>query len=181
MKGIVFSEFLEMVEERFGYELVDTLLIESELPSKGVYTAVGTYDFAEMVTLIKGLSKHTGLEISFLLKEYGFHFFSVLQKSYPQFLDRTKTAFQFLASIENHIHVEVQKLYPEAELPTFDTNLFSPGHLEMVYRSERSMADFAEGLIEKSLEYYGEKAEIVRQNIEADGSVVKFVLKQNGK
>lgn len=179
MKGIVFSEFLEMVEERFGYELVDTILVESELSSKGVYTAVGTYDFSEMVTLLKGLSSHTGLEISFLLKEYGFHFFSVIKKSYPQFLDRTKTAFQFLASIENHIHVEVQKLYPEAELPTFDTNLFSPGHLEMVYRSERSMADFAEGLIEKSLEYFGEEAEIVRHNIEADGSVVKFVLRQN--
>ena len=178
MKGIVFSEFLEMVEERFGYELVDKLLIESELPSQGVYTAVGTYDFTEMVVLIKGLSKHTGLEISFLLKEYGFHFFDVLQKSYPQFLDRTKTAFQFLASIENHIHVEVQKLYPEAELPTFDTNLFSPGHLEMVYRSERSMADFAEGLIEKSLEYFGEAAVIVRHNLKEDGSVVKFVLKQ---
>ncbi len=178
MKGIVFSEFLEMVEERFGYELVDTLLVESELKSKGIYTAVGTYDFAEMVTLITGLSKHTGLEVSFLLKEYGFHFFGVIQKSYPHFLDRTKTAFQFLASIENHIHVEVQKLYPEAELPTFDTNLFSPGHLEMIYRSERSMADFAEGLIEKSLEFFGEEAEIVRENIKADGSVVKFVLKQ---
>jgi len=168
-----------MVEERFGYELVDKLIVESKLPSKGVYTAVGTYDFAEMVVLITGLSEHTGLEISFLLKEYGFHFFDVLQKSYPQFLDRTKTAFQFLASIENHIHVEVQKLYPEAELPTFDTNLFTPGHLEMVYRSERSMADFAEGLIEKSLEYYEEEAEIIRQNIEEDGSVVKFILKQN--
>jgi hypothetical protein len=179
MKGIVFSEFLEMVEERFGYELVDKLIIESKLPSKGVYTTVGTYDFGEMVILVKGLSKHTGLEISFLLKEYGFHFFSVMQKSYPHFLDRTKTAFQFLASIENHIHIEVQKLYPEAELPSFDTNLFSPGHLEMIYRSERSMADFAEGLIEKSLEFYGEEAEIVRENIAADGSIVKFILRQN--
>ena len=179
MKGIVFSEFLEMVEERFGYELVDTLLVESELSSKGVYTTVGTYDFGEMVVLVKGLSKHTGLEISVLLKEYGFHFFSVIEKSYPHFLDRTKTAFQFLASIENHIHVEVQKLYPEAELPTFDTNLFSPGHLEMIYRSERSMADFAEGLIVKSLDFFGEEAEIVRENLAEDGSVVKFVLKQN--
>lgn len=179
MKGIVFSEFLEMVEEKFGYELVDTLLVESDLPSNGVYTSVGTYDFAEMVILVKGLSAHTNLEVSFLLKEYGFHFFSVIQKSYPQFLSRTKTAFQFLASVENHIHVEVQKLYPDAELPTFDVNLFSPGHLEMTYRSERSMADFAEGLIEKSLEHFGEKAVIVRQNIKEDGSIVKFILKQD--
>lgn len=29
-------------------------------------------------------------------------------------------AFQFLKNIENYIHVEVRKLYPDAELPTFE-------------------------------------------------------------
>lgn len=178
MKGIVFTEFLEMVEKRFGDELADTIIVENDLASDGVYTAVGTYDFGEMVLLLKSLQKHTGLEISFLLKEYGLYFFEVLKSSYPHFLDRTKSAFEFLASIENHIHVEVKKLYPEAQLPSFDTSLLSPDHLELVYRSERSMADFAEGLIEKSLEHFNEKAEIIRESMTEDGSVVKFILKK---
>ncbi|MBT8311465.1 MAG: hypothetical protein HKP23_01335, partial [Flavobacteriaceae bacterium] len=39
MKGIVFTEFLEMVEDKFGLEVVDTIIEKAELPSEGVYTA----------------------------------------------------------------------------------------------------------------------------------------------
>ena len=35
MKGIVFTEFLEMVEEKYGYEVVDQIIEESKLPSGG--------------------------------------------------------------------------------------------------------------------------------------------------
>ena len=31
MKGIVFTEFLEMVEEKFGYEMVDEIIAEGEI------------------------------------------------------------------------------------------------------------------------------------------------------
>ena len=52
MKGLVFTEFLEMVESKFGLEVVDNIIEHSELPSGGVYTSVGTYDFNEMLSLI---------------------------------------------------------------------------------------------------------------------------------
>jgi hypothetical protein len=51
MKGIVFTEFIEMVEQRFGYEIVDELLTETELPSGGAYTAIGTYSHHEIVAI----------------------------------------------------------------------------------------------------------------------------------
>ena len=50
MKGIVFTEFLEMVETKFGLETVDNIIENSDLKSEGIYTSVGTYDFNEMVT-----------------------------------------------------------------------------------------------------------------------------------
>ena len=40
MKGIVFTEFLEMVEEKFDLETLDKIIINSKLPSEGVYTSV---------------------------------------------------------------------------------------------------------------------------------------------
>ena len=49
MKGIVFTEFLEMVEASYGLQTVDTIIENASLPSEGAYTAVGTYDFNEMV------------------------------------------------------------------------------------------------------------------------------------
>ena len=52
MKGIVFTEFLEMVEQRFSPEIADRLIDESDLPSGGIYTAVGTYEHTEIVTYV---------------------------------------------------------------------------------------------------------------------------------
>ena len=44
MKGMVFTELLDMVEDKFGIDMVDSIIEDADLPvSKGVYTAVGTY------------------------------------------------------------------------------------------------------------------------------------------
>ena len=40
MKGIVFTEFLDMVEKEFGYETVDHIIENSELSSNGIYTCL---------------------------------------------------------------------------------------------------------------------------------------------
>lgn len=176
MKGIVFTEFLEMVEEKFGYEMVDEIIAEEELPSGGSYTSVGTYSHAEMVQLIVGLSKKTQKNVPALLKAFGLYFFDTLEKNYPQFLQATDNAFDFLESIENYIHVEVRKLYPDAELPSFETQLLADNTLEMIYTSERAMSDFAEGLMERAIGHYGESATIDRKVLTEDGKKVQFIV-----
>jgi hypothetical protein len=84
-------------------------------------------------------------------------------KNYGHFFSHTKDAFEFLESIENYIHVEVHKLYPDAELPRFTTRRPGRRSLEMIYQSERSMGDLAEGLIAACLEHFKEKATISRK------------------
>ena len=79
MKGIVFTEFLDLVEEKFGLEMVDTIISSSDLASKGAYTSVGTYSFSEMLQLLQHLSEKTGLSIDTLLLVYGEHFFGVIE------------------------------------------------------------------------------------------------------
>ncbi len=178
MKGIVFTEFIEMVEKSFGYETVDEMLVSCDLPSKGVYTAVGTYEYDEMLQLVGFLHKKTKLPVPDLLKTFGQYLFGTFEKNYGVFFDKEDNAFDFFESIENHIHVEVKKLYPDAQLPTFDTTRISDNILEMVYKSERKMADFAMGLIEKTLIRYNERARISRENIEEDGSIVRFLIEK---
>lgn len=176
MKGIVFTEFLEMVEKSHGYEMVDQLLTDNELPSGGVYTAIGTYEHKEMVTLVVDLSKKTKQPVPNLLNSFGQYLFGTFEKGYPSFFQNSSTAFDFLESIEVHIHVEVKKLYPDAQLPRFKTQRKGKDTLEMIYYSDRSMADFALGLIEKTLEYYGEEATIAKEDLTESGSEVKFII-----
>jgi len=176
MKGLVFTEFLEMVETRFGYRLVDRLLTENDLPSGGIYTTVGTYDHTEMLALLNGLSQHTQTPVSDLLRTYGRYLFGKLTKNYRHFMDHADSTFGLLTSIQHHIHVEVRKLYPDAELPQFTIEKSTADQLIMRYESERKLADFAYGLIEGCLDYFGEKAEIMQTNLVADGSVVRFTI-----
>ena len=80
MKGIVFTEFLELVEDKFGMEMVDEIIEASDLESEGVYTTIGTYNFSEMLQLLKQLSSRTNIAIDDLLLVYGEHFFFSYRK-----------------------------------------------------------------------------------------------------
>ncbi len=179
MKGIVFTEFLELVESKFGLETVDTIINDSDLSSKGIYTAIGTYDFAEMLSLLTHLSTHTNISIDDLLLVYGEHFFDVLAASYPQLIDKYEDPIELLSSIENHIHVEVRKIYPEAELPTFEIISKSKTSLIMMYKSSRAMYNFGLGLMNKTFSHYNAKATILLDKIKEDGTEVKFSITKN--
>ncbi|WP_405369526.1 heme NO-binding domain-containing protein [Nonlabens sp. Asnod2-A12] len=181
MKGIVFTEFLELVEEKFGFEMVDTILSNADLPSNGVYTAVGTYSFSEMLSLLTNLNKETGVPINDLLFVYGEHFFSVVEKSYPTFLEEFTDPIEMLSSIENHIHVEVRKIYPDAELPTFTVVEKTENTLVMIYKSSRAMSSFGKGLMNKTLEHFNAKASILVENIKDNGTEVKFSIEIHGR
>jgi predicted hydrocarbon binding protein len=177
MKGLVFREFLEMVENEFGYETVDTIIEKSKVPSNGVYTSVGTYKAEEMFALVGELSRETNIPVNKLLFTFGKYIFNVFLKSYPVFFEHKKNSFELLADVEGKIHVEVLKLYPEAELPSFDVEMVNDKEMVMVYRSKRSMGDFAEGLIVGCTEFFNEKASIEKEIIEKDGTVVSFRIR----
>ena len=57
MKGMVFTEFLEMVEDKFSPEVADQIIEQANLRSGGIYTSVGTYDHGEMIELVSASAK----------------------------------------------------------------------------------------------------------------------------
>ncbi|MEP3837623.1 MAG: heme NO-binding domain-containing protein [Algibacter sp.] len=179
MKGIVFTEFLELVEDKFGLEMVDNIINASNLESKGVYTSVGTYSFSEMLQLLQHLSANTGISIDDLLLVYSEHFFSVLKDSYPGLIASYKDPIEMISSIENHIHVEVRKIYPDAELPTFEVVEKTDRSLILIYRSSRAMHHFGLGLMNKTFEHFNSSATIVLEKLKEDGTEVKFLINKN--
>lgn len=179
MKGIVFTEFLDLVEEKFGLEMVDQIIEQSELESEGAYTSIGTYRFSEMLQLLQNLSANTGISIDNLLLVYAEHFFNVIEKSYPGLLATYKDPIEMIASIENHIHVEVRKIYPDAELPTFIVEEKTEKSLILIYKSSRAMHHFGLGLMNKTFEHFNSSAEIILEKIKEDGTEVKFIIHKN--
>ena len=179
MKGIVFTEFLDLVEEKFGLEMVDDIISQSKLESKGVYTSIGTYSFSELLQLLQNLKIQTGISIDNLLLIYGEHFFSVIETNYKDLLSSYNDPIEMLASIENHIHVEVRKIYNDAELPTFIIKEKTKKTLILIYKSSRSMHHFGLGLMNKTFEHFNSNATIILEKIKKDGTEVKFIITKN--
>ena len=164
MKGVVFTEFLEMVEATFGLTVLDQIIQGSSLSTGAVYTGVGTYDHRELLQLVTQLSSVTNMPVPDLVRAFGRHLFGRFAQGYSQFFQGIHSTFDFVSTIENHIHVEVRKLYPDAELPSFECRRAGPDRLEMIYRSSRPFADLAYGLIEGCAAHFGEDLRIDQRN-----------------
>ena len=160
MKGIIFTEFLEMVESAHSLDFVDELIDASDLPRDGSYTSVGTYPCSELVSLLMLYSERVGTPPDDLLKAFGHKLFDRFHVLYPEFFGTSKDAFAFLEGVDAYIHMEVRKLYPEAELPSFEPHRDAKGNLALEYRSARPLAALAEGLILGCMDHFGESADL---------------------
>lgn len=178
MKGIIFTEFLEMVEEKFGPEVTELIIEESNLESGGAYTTVGTYSHMELLTMISKLSDKSGLDVEALVKAFAGHFFEMALERYAHMLSGATDSFDILEKVESYIHVEVKKLYPDAELPTFKSQRPDEKTLILEYTSERAMFTFAEGLMEEVMKHFKEDYTIDREMLDEEGSHVRFTIKR---
>lgn len=164
MKGMVFTEFIDMVEDKFGLEVVDDIITSSDLKTGGVYTAVGTYDHTELLTLVDKLSQKVNIAVPDLLRTYGQELFKVFVKKYNPLFTRYDNTLDFLDGVDQHIHVEVSKLYPDAELPKLVFDRTSKDSIILIYESKRKLSDFGIGLIYGCAKYFNEKVSIDTQD-----------------
>lgn len=180
MKGIVFTEFVDYVEDVFGFETTEDMIEQSDLPSGGIYTSVGTYDHTEIITLVTNLSRLTGQPVAELVQSFGVALGNRFVEKFGQFFALETRLFDFLDSVEEYIHVEVYKLYPDAQLPSIVMMERDEFDARMRYRSPRGMDDLAVGLIKASATHYGDTVSIVRESGEdRDGSYVDLNIKRS--
>jgi hypothetical protein len=182
MKGMIFTEFFDMVEEVHGLQMAESLIDQTAPASGGIYTAVGDYDYREIVSYAVALSERTGVPLPELLRAFGSWVFERLFVAhYSGFFAEPRSVFEFLSSIESHIHVEVRKLYPDAQLPRFETDIATPDQMRLTYRSQRPLAEFAMGLIQGCIAHYQEPIVVTMQDLSAGaGTSARFELTRTG-
>jgi hypothetical protein len=153
-----------MAENAFGEAVVDEVIEKADLPSGGAFSRVGNYPCEELMTLVQGFSHHSGIPGAELQRLFGHWMMNSFAQHYPGFFVGKGGSLDMLAAIEGEIHVEVRKLYPDADLPQFDTARPAPDRMQMTYRSPRALADFCQGLIEGCVSHFGETAHIDRKD-----------------
>lgn len=160
MKGLVFTKFLDLVDDRFGEEMTDTIISACPLKSGGAYTSVGTYPASELLQLVGALSERTDITPEALQRAYGQTLFAQFEAIDPKPFRLYRDPFTFLENVDRAIHDDVRALYPDAELPTLATERLSDDVLLFHYQSRRDLPAFCRGLIEGCLAYFRRHAAI---------------------
>ena len=164
MKGFVFTELTELAERKFGEDAMDNVFDNVELSSGGAYTSIGYYAAEELNTLVVELAKRQSICPQVLVHGFGEHLFSQFERQFPRFFTDIDNAFDFLAQVDGVIHVEVRKLYPDAELPRFESSI-EGDRMVIDYFSPRGLADLASGLIDACIAYYGGGIAVKREDL----------------
>ncbi|RJX68360.1 guanylate cyclase [Vibrio sinensis] len=174
MKGIIFTEFMDLVEEKFGLEILDKVLQDAE--DNGVYTSVGSYDHRDLVKLIVQLSQETGVSVEDLQKVFGQSVFQKLYARLPEnaSLLECKNCFQFIRLVEDYIHIEVRKLYAEANPPKFVFISESQSELVFDYHSARCMSHVCLGLVEGCAAHFNQSVSVEMVPQSEDQKHVRF-------
>ncbi len=168
MKGLVFTTFYAHCEESWGAEMLDDIIEDADLPNKGAYTSVGTYPFQEMVALITALVRRTGVPLAQILEGFGHFCFGKWVAYVPAHFEN-KDLFDIMAGVNDFHEYEVRKLYPDAELPSFEVESRDDRTLVLRYVSCKPLADLAAGVIKGAAAFLGEKI-VIRHWPVADGT-----------
>ena len=159
MRGLIFTELYELIEEKFGYEMLDNIIVDAKVPNDGAYSATGNYPFSELLSLVVQLHEKSKLPIETLLEVFGEQLFKKLISAHPQF-DTNMNIIDFLENVELYIHHEVQKLYPDAELPKFDIVSKDTKSFVFYYNSSKQLHHLAKGLILGASNYFNNPVNI---------------------
>lgn len=177
MKGMIFTELLDMIEDGLGLAMKDRVLQRAKPASGGSYTAVGDYKVDELLDLVRALSAETGQPEEDLLESFGAHMFAHFTWNYGRFFSGAHSCFDFLGHVEDYIHVEVRKLYPQAELPAFTYPHRDDTRLVMEYQSPRPLAAFATGLVRAAIAHFAEPVQLAVEDLSAGrGTAARYTL-----
>ena len=160
MKGMLFTELIDFIERNSDIATTEQIIDGAGIERLGAYTAVGNYPHQEMLEIVGSASSILKSRPQELMRQFGKELFPKLYESHPDFFEESvKDASLFLSRVQQHIHDEVVKLYPESSPPKVLVSE-DEGRLLVNYESHRPFALVALGLIEGCYEYFGQPVDV---------------------
>lgn len=176
MKGILFVEFIDFIETHASPETAQKIINKAEVASGGAYSRVGLYDYQELIQLLVASADELEQPAEKLLSLFSDHLMAMFNREYPDFFTDAKSAADILRDLDSHIHVQVKKLYPDAELPSFDYRQ-KDDEIILDYKSPRPLAAVAQALIGACIKHFQTKEQIVSSEIAEDNCSAQFIIR----
>lgn len=161
MKGIVFNLLEDVVSEHHGHDTWEALVDASGV--SGAYTSLGNYPDSDMEALVAAACAALSLDRDTVLRWFGVNAMPLLAERYPTLFEGHTSARTFVDGVNDVIHAEVRKLYPDALCPHFKLAYAEPTELMMDYRSQRQMCALAEGFVQGAAAHFGDQVEFTHE------------------
>lgn len=164
MKGIIFNLLEEVITEEYDEDAWDLLLEAASV--EGAYSSLGSYPDGEFLKLLAEMPAAVHAPREDLIRWFGRKAIPILAERYPIFFEPHDSTRSFLLTLNDIIHPEVRKLYPDADVPVFDFHVREdveslPNQaLALGYRSARRLCTLAEGFIAGAADHYEERVSI---------------------
>ena len=168
MKGVIFNLFEEFVVENWGEEAFEVILDECDLETEEAFVGPGTYPDGDLLQLVGKAVEKVGISLPDAVRAFGKWILPRLMEQVPDSMTAFDHPKPFLQTIHDVIHVEVRKLYKDAQPPAFTYQDPAPDRLIITYRSPRRMYDLMDGLIDGVGDHFNSPIEFTRE-IEPDG------------
>lgn len=178
MKGVIFTELIEMIENLMGLKITNEIIEDAGLENQGAYTAAGTYPYQDLVKLMESLSKHSSTSKEKLLWSYGEYLFYRLTEEYAKKLSESPNAFDFIQQLEQIISMEILKYNPRVSQFMVRVIQQDKNTLEVLYDSEKRISQLIEGALAACIKSFPENISLERKDLTPDGSKVRFILKK---
>ena len=174
MKGVLFNLVEEVVVRLYDEDTWDDILDKAGVG--GVYSSPGNYPDEEMLGIVAAAAEMLQVEVPALLRIVGHHAFDGLARRYSDIVGAQDDTMSFIRHVQDYIHPEVRKLYPDAIVPEFAFEDLDNGRVRMVYTSPRGLDALAEGLLSGAAANFGEEVDIERPGIDCGPNSTAFDL-----
>jgi hypothetical protein len=151
MKGILFNVVEDVVTEAMSADTWDDVIDAAGVD--GSYTSLADYPDSDLAAIVEAIGTAAGLSSTETLTLAGRLGFKHLARRNPHLLDGIDGWEQLVSSLDDIIHPEVRKIYPDAEVPGFAATEIDGG-LRVQYTSRRGLCALADGLIVGGGEWY---------------------------
>ena len=154
MKGVIFNILEDFVSEGWGEDAYEDIIGSCVLETKGAFIGPATYPDSDLVSIVVKASEKIAVSVPEVVRSFGRFLFPRLAATYPVFLNGHVHPSTFLKTVNDVIHVEIRKLFPEADPPAIRWSEPEAGRLVLTYASKRRLCALMSGLLDGAAAWF---------------------------
>ena len=154
MKGVVFVELLDLLDDRYSMKFTEQVIEQSQVYSTGAYNALGQFDHRELLALMEAVECSFPDDTESIYLELGERLVTRCIAEFPTLFRSDSCLPDTLGHMESLMHMDDLLVDQSAELPEIRLDRVGPNQLILDYFYDPRLADFTIGLIHGCAGYH---------------------------